>query len=53
MRVDREVQALHGLSLSSVPTTDGFSSAFYGDEISEALFLQVLDESAARGGRWK
>lgn len=48
------VQALHGLSLSSVPTTDGFSSAFYGDEISEALFLQVLDESAARGnGRWK
>jgi len=51
MRVDREVQALHGLSLSSVPTTDGFSSAFYGDEISEALFLQVLDESAARGER--
>lgn len=51
MRVDREVQALHGLSLSSVPTTDGFSSAFYGDEISEALFLQVLDESATRGER--
>lgn len=34
-----------------MPTTDGFSSAFYGDEISEALFLQVLDESAARGER--
>ncbi|MFP2561912.1 chitin disaccharide deacetylase [Enterobacter ludwigii] len=51
MRVDREVQALHGLSLSSVSTTDGFSSAFYGDEISEALFLQVLDESATRGER--
>lgn len=51
MRVDREVQAQHGLTLSSVPSTDGFSSAFYGDEISEALFLQVLDDSAARGER--
>ena len=51
MRVDREVQALHGLLLSSAATTDGFSSAFYGDEISEALFLKVLDDSAARGER--
>ena len=49
MRVDREVQALHGLSFFSVPTTEGFSSAFYGEVISEALFLQVLDDSAARG----
>lgn len=49
MRVDRDVQALHGLSFFSVPTTDGFSSAFYGEEISEALFLKVLDDSAARG----
>ncbi|WP_368541163.1 chitin disaccharide deacetylase [Enterobacter soli] len=50
MRVDREVQAQQGLAVSA-PTTDGFSSAFYGDEISEALFLQVLDDSAARGER--
>lgn len=49
MRVDRDVQVLHGLSFFSVPTTDGFSSAFYGEEISEALFLKVLDDSAARG----
>lgn len=49
MRVDREVQALHGLSFFSVPTTDGFSSAFYGEAIDEALFLKVLDDSAARG----
>ena len=49
MRVDREVQALHGLSFFSVPTTEGFSSAFYGEVISEALFLKVLDDSAARG----
>lgn len=46
MRVDREG---HGLSLGAAPTTDGFSSAFYGEEISEALFLKVLDDSAARG----
>ena len=49
MRVDRTELALHGLSSPSVSTTDGFSSAFYGDEIDEALFLKVLDESAARG----
>lgn len=49
MRVDREGQALHGLSLSAAPSTDGFSSAFYGEEISEALFLKVLDDSAAQG----
>lgn len=51
MRVDRQVQATHDLTLSSAPTTQGFSSEFYGDEISEALFLQVLDESAQRGER--
>ena len=42
MRVDREVQALHGLSFFSVPTTEGFSSAFYGEVISEALLLSLL-----------
>lgn len=51
MRVDRQVQALHGLTLSAAPTTDGFSSDFYGDEISEALLLQELDASAARAER--
>lgn len=51
MRVDRDVQALHGLSFFSVPTTDGFSSAFYGEGIDEALFLKVLDDSAARDER--
>lgn len=46
MRVDREV---HGLPDCAVTSTEGFSSAFYGEEISEALFLKVLDDSAARG----
>ena len=46
IRVDREVP---GVPECAVKSTDGFSSAFYGDEIDEALFLKVLDESAARG----
>lgn len=45
IRVDREVP---GVPDCAVKSTDGFSSAFYGDEIDEALFLKVLDESAAR-----
>lgn len=49
MRVDRQVQASHDLTLSRAPTTQGYSSDFYGDGISETLFLQVLDASAARG----
>ncbi len=46
MRVDREAR---GVPDCAVTTTEGFSSAFYGDEIDEALFLKVLDDSAARG----
>lgn len=49
MRVDRQEIARHGLSLSAAPTTEGYSSEFYGEAIDEALFLQVLDASAARG----
>ena len=48
MRVDREVRGLPDVAVTS---TEGFSSAFYGDEIDEALFLKVLDESAAKGER--
>lgn len=49
MRVDRSVP--QEAAVPDVQTTDGFSSAFYGDDISEALFLKVLDDSAARGER--
>lgn len=48
MRVDRDVR---GLPDFAVTTTEGFSSAFYGEEIDEALFLKVLNDSAARGER--
>lgn len=50
LRVDRAEQAWK--SVPDLPAaTDGFSSAFYGEEISEALFLQVLDRSLAQGER--
>ncbi|MDR9890014.1 chitin disaccharide deacetylase [Pseudenterobacter timonensis] len=48
MRLDRQVE---GINADGVVTTQGFSSEFYGEEISEALFLQVLDASAARKER--
>ncbi|MBR7266097.1 chitooligosaccharide deacetylase, partial [Klebsiella pneumoniae] len=48
MRVDREVRGLPDVAVTS---TEGVSSAFYGDEIDEALFLKVLDDSAAKGER--
>ncbi|WP_061708873.1 chitin disaccharide deacetylase [Pseudenterobacter timonensis] len=48
MRLDRQVE---GITADGVVTTQGFSSEFYGEEISEALFLQVLDASAARKER--
>ena len=48
MRMDREVRGLPDVAVTS---TEAFSSAFYGDEIDEALFLKVLDESAAKGER--
>ncbi|EPW0615089.1 chitin disaccharide deacetylase [Enterobacter hormaechei] len=48
MRVDREVRGLPDVAVTS---TGGFNSAFYGDEIDEALFLKVLDDSAAKGER--
>ncbi|MEQ4468617.1 chitin disaccharide deacetylase [Enterobacter asburiae] len=46
MRVDRGASSVPDCA---VTTTEGFSSAFYGDKIDEALFLKVLDGSAARG----
>ncbi len=45
LRVDRHSEGFSDLNAELPPTTDGFSSAFYGEEISEALFLRVLDHS--------
>ena len=51
LRVDRQVVMPGETGGNLPPTTDGFSSAFYGDEISEALFLSVLDRSVQQGER--
>ncbi|QGU10508.1 chitin disaccharide deacetylase [Leclercia sp. J807] len=51
LRVDRQVDMPGETGGDLPPTTDGFSSAFYGDEISEALFLSVLDRSLQQGER--
>ncbi|KGA99620.1 ydjC-like family protein [Enterobacteriaceae bacterium ATCC 29904] len=51
MRVDRQEAAFKAAVPALPPTTDGFSSAFYGDAIDEALFLQTLDDSAQQGER--
>lgn len=51
LRVDRH-EAVFKEAVAELPsTTDGFSSAFYGDAITEALFLQVLDHSVQQGER--
>lgn len=46
MRIDRSASLTAPEGLRS---SEGFASEFYGDAISEALFLEVLDASAARG----
>ncbi|MBW9401072.1 chitin disaccharide deacetylase [Leclercia sp. EC_58] len=51
LRVDRQFDMPGETGGDLPPTTDGFSSAFYGDEISEALFLSVLDRSVQQGER--
>ena len=51
LRVDREVALRDELVVDDVLTSDGFASGFYGEAISEALFLQALDASAQRGER--
>lgn len=51
LRVDRQVDMPGEMGGDLPPTTDGFSSAFYGDGISEALFLSVLDRSVQQGER--
>lgn len=51
LRVDPLVEGTGEPNVELPPTTDGFSSAFYGEEISEALFLSVLDRSVQQGER--
>jgi len=51
MRIDRSLVALHQLDDCGVRSSDGFASEFYGEAISDSLFLQTLDKSTAQGER--
>ncbi|EIH14761.1 YdjC-like domain protein [Escherichia coli 97.0259] len=51
MRIDRQPLSNVGDLPANLRSSQGFSSAFYGEEISETLFLQVLDDSSHRGER--
>ena len=51
LRIDRQVAAQSGLDQQAARSSAGFSSEFYGEAVSEELFLQTLDASIARGER--
>ncbi|AYN26776.1 cellobiose phosphotransferase system protein [Buttiauxella ferragutiae ATCC 51602] len=49
LRFDYDAAKADGLEPLGVKTTQGFDSGFYGDSISEMLFLDTLDRAMARG----
>lgn len=49
LRIDRQPMLEAAALPATLRSSQGFSSEFYGEEISEALFLKVLDASAKRG----
>ncbi|KMK15696.1 hypothetical protein ABW06_03565 [Pluralibacter gergoviae] len=51
VRIDRALQQRDGLDAAGLRSSDGFSSVFYGNGVSEALFLEVLETSIAAGER--
>ncbi|EMS8967317.1 chitin disaccharide deacetylase [Escherichia coli] len=51
LRIDRQPLSNAGDLPANLRSSQGFSSAFYGEEIREALFLQVLDDASHRGDR--
>ncbi|CBG88086.1 chitin disaccharide deacetylase [Citrobacter rodentium] len=48
LRIDRRLVPQDAELPATLRSSQEFSSDFYGEEISEALFLEVLDASAAR-----
>jgi len=49
VRIDRDEIRKNEITLCGAHSTQGFDSHFYGEEISEALFLQRLDCATQRG----
>lgn len=48
LRIDRQLAQRDGLAQGAARSSDGFTSEFYGEAITEALFLQTLDDSIQR-----
>lgn len=48
MRIDRDALREAGIQPQGAQSTQGFDSQFYGDAISEKLFLEALSRSQAR-----
>jgi hypothetical protein len=51
LRIGREEVERQGIPLRYGRSTEWFDAGFYGEEISEALFLQVLERTDQRGAR--
>lgn len=51
VRLDRDAAKLNGIALHGVRSTEGFDSGFYGEAITETLFLDVLDRARVRAER--
>jgi predicted glycoside hydrolase/deacetylase ChbG (UPF0249 family) len=48
LRIDRQLAQRDGLDQEAARSSEGFASEFYGEAISEALLLQILDDSIQR-----
>ncbi|MDP9705411.1 UNVERIFIED_ORG: putative glycoside hydrolase/deacetylase ChbG (UPF0249 family) [Rahnella aquatilis] len=51
VRIDRDEIRRGNIALCGAKSTDGFDSSFYGETVSEALFVQKLDNATQRGDR--
>ncbi len=51
VRIDRDVAGLNEMDLYGARSTEGFDSGFYGEAITEQLFLDVLDRAMEREER--
>ena len=49
LRIDRDEVRKGELELHGAQSTQGFDSRFYGESITEALFLSTLDSAIERG----
>ncbi|QCT88982.1 chitin disaccharide deacetylase [Escherichia sp. E4742] len=49
VRFDPEAAAPHDIGRENIISTEGFTAHFYADNVLQAEFLRMLDESAERG----